>query len=56
MWIITKTSSLIVGFLSECCNKKGFKQSLDSVSDTNQNSLLLLPQCPHNIALKIILG
>lgn len=56
MWIITKTSSLIAGFLSECRNEKGFKRSLDTVSDASQNSLLLLPQCLYHIELETILG
>lgn len=38
--------------LPECCKKKEFKQMFDTVSDTNQNSLFLLPKCPHNIKLK----
>ena len=42
--------------LPECCNKKESKKMFDTVSDANQNSLLLLPKCLHNIELKTILG
>lgn len=42
--------------LPECCSKKESKKMFDTVSDANQNSLLLLPRCLHNIELKIILG